>query len=168
MPPYARDPLALATGRDLSRMTQIRRRHYEDLREPLEIHFLDGAIHKSRMPPMEKASPANAVPVVEPIKETPTMVMEPSKGHPSLLGEASSFLIALGVRAAQNYAVYCLDDWIAPSQVLMARKPGLSPSSDQSTLPEGRHIRRKRVIGGCENQEPVLVDGGSEDDRSSP
>jgi len=110
---------------------------------------------------MEKARPPNTVPVVEEIEATQTLVTAPSRGHPSLLDEASSFLITLGVRAAQNHAVYCLDDWIVPSQGLAARKPGLSPSSDDSTLPG------KRVIGGCEKLEPVLVDGGSEDDRST-
>jgi hypothetical protein len=98
---------------------------------------------------MEKASPAKLAPVDEEIEVAGTIVREPSRGHPSLLGEASSFLIALGVRAAQNHAVYCLDDWIAPSQGLGARKPGLSPSSDDSTLLEGRNIRPKRVMRGC-------------------
>jgi len=125
------------------------------------------ATNKRRTAPMEKASPANTAPVDEEIEETHTIVTEPSRGRPSLLGEASSFLITLGVRAAENYAVYCLDEWIAPSQVLVARKPGLSSSSDESALPDGRNIRPKRVIGGCEKLGPVLVDGGSEDDRSS-
>jgi hypothetical protein len=113
---------------------------------------------------MEKASPANMAPVDEEIKGTRTMVREPSRDHPSLLDEASSFLIALGVRAAQNHAVYCLDDWIAPSQVLAARTPGLASSSDELTLREGRNIWPKRVRGGCDKREPVLVDAGPEDD----
>jgi len=116
---------------------------------------------------MEKASPANTALVVEKIKRTQTPFSETSRGGPSLFGDASSFLIALGVRAAQNHVVYCLDDWIAPSQVLAARKPGLSISSNDSTLPDDRRIRPRRVMGGCEKLEPVLVDGGSEDDRSS-
>jgi hypothetical protein len=104
---------------------------------------------------MEKASPADMAPVDEEIRGTRTIVREPSRAHPSLLGEASSFLIALGVRAAQNHVVYCLDDWIAPSQVLAARKLGLAPSCDDATLLEGRNIWPKRVSGGCDKREPV-------------
>ena len=90
---------------------------------------------------MEKTSPASTAPVDEEIKWTRTIGRESSTGHPSLLGEASSFLIALGVRAAQNHVVYCLDDWIAPSQVL-----------DDLTFLEGRNNWPARVSGGCDKQ----------------
>jgi hypothetical protein len=90
---------------------------------------------------MEKAKPANMASVDEEIKETHTIDSEPSRDHASLLGEASSFLIALGVRAAQNHVVYCLDDWIAPSQVL-----------DDLTFLERRNHWPNRVSGGCDKQ----------------
>jgi len=116
---------------------------------------------------MAKVSPAKTASVDKRIKETQTLVMDPSKGRASLLGEASSFLIALSVRAAQNHAVYCLDDWIAPSHVHVANEPRLSPSSDDSTLRDDHNFRPKRITRGCDKLAPVLVGGGSDDDRSS-
>jgi hypothetical protein len=116
---------------------------------------------------LKKASATNTVPVEEEIAQARTSVTELLRGRPSLLGEASSFLITLGVRAAQNHVVYCLDEWIAPSHVHAAREPGFSPSRDHSMLPDGRNIRPKGVISGCERLGSVLVDEGTEDDRSS-
>ena len=87
---------------------------------------------------MEEACPTTTTAVAEVIDEMQAMVAEPLRRRPSLLGEASSFLITLGIRAAQNHAVYCLDEWIAPSPGVVASERG-----------------------------PILVDGGSNDDRSS-
>jgi hypothetical protein len=115
---------------------------------------------------MATAGVADTAPFDERIKETQTIVAEPSRLRANLLDEVSRFLITLGVRAAQNHLVYCLEQWIAPPHGLVVRRPGLSHSGDASTPTDGcRHIRPKRAIGGFVNLKPVLVDGGSENVR---
>lgn len=65
---------------------------------------------------MERVSPSNTATVVDEIDETQGLGTQPPTCYPSLLGDASSFLVTLSIRAAQNHAVTCLDEWIAPAR----------------------------------------------------
>jgi len=94
------------------------------------------------------------------IRETRTLVARPSTARPSLVGEAASFLTRVAVRAAQNYAAYCLEEWIAPRRVQGATKGGALPPSDNLALAAGRNMRPERGPGRREQVDAVLVGGG--------
>jgi hypothetical protein len=98
------------------------------------------------------------------IKETQAPVVERSTTRQSLLGEAAGFLTTLAVRAAQNYAAYCLEDWIAPRRALAATKTSLVPATDDSSMPCGRRSPPERVNGSDGRLESVLLVGGSKVD----
>jgi hypothetical protein len=168
------------------RMAQIRRKHHEDVRE-----VLDGAEKVAgwgrhiwlyswsalaaatvfwmvtsgrRMVQMNRASPESIPQDAADIKQLQVPDAERSTSRPSLLCEAASFLTTVAVRAAQNYAACCLEEWIAPRRVLGDSKSGPIPSSDEASTPDHRRGRTERATGVCDKLESVVLAGGSKDD----
>jgi hypothetical protein len=129
--------------------------------------FLDGHRHQEHGM-MEKASQGDTAPAKEKMRQSHPMVTSKSCGRASLLGEASRILVTLGVRAAENHAVYCLHPWIAPSKDHGAKKPGLSlPQALMQRFRIGPISGTAQATNGREKLVTVLVDEGSGDDCSS-
>jgi hypothetical protein len=167
------------------RMAQIRRMHHEEVREALTgaetIAKLAGHIRlyswvalgtaavmgmvtgRGRTVPMESANRAIAETDEEEIEEGPAPVADRSTIRPSFLREAARFLIRVAVRAAQNHAAYCLEDWIARRRMPVATKSEylqLLPDVE-SSMPEGGRVRLERVDGSCEKLGSVMLVGNS-------
>jgi len=170
------------------RMAQIRRKHHEDVREVLAgaetvadwgrhirlyswaalgaavVALIWTATNRGRTASMKTASPPNTDIVGAQIVETEAVHPEPSSKRTGLVAEVARFLTSVAVRAAQNYAACCLEEWIAPRRVVGATKPVIPPTTDDSPRPTGRARRPERHDGGCDKHQPILVSGGSRDD----
>jgi hypothetical protein len=163
------------------RMAQIRRMHHEEVREALTgaetIAKLAGHIRlyswvalgtaaamgmvtvRGRTVPREAANRAISETDEAEIREGPAPVADRSRIRPSFLREAARFLIRVAVRAAQNHAAYCLEDWIARRGVLVGMKSGhvrLLPN-DESSISGERLVRPGRVDGGCNELGSALL-----------
>jgi len=95
------------------------------------------------------------------IEPTLTVVEEPSSDRPSVYAQVRSFLIKVAIRAAQNCAAYCLEEWIAPTRTLGPNKTRSPAPGDISSTPYGRHLRPERIDEGCDEPGSVLLAGSS-------
>jgi hypothetical protein len=91
------------------------------------------------------------------IERTPTAVTEPPTAFPSLYAGLSDFLIKTAIRAAQNYAVYCLEDWIAPTRASVLKTTRAASSGDESPAPVRQPRGPERADWHRDKLEPVLL-----------
>ena len=120
--------------------------------------------YRRRRCPLKRANQASVATGAQEIKETQPRSAERSTIPPSLLGGAASFLTTVALRAAQNYAADCLEEWIIPRRTVETTRNGHVPTGDDSSMPDGCRRRLERVEGGCEKIGSVLLVGGSKDD----
>lgn len=75
-----------------------------------------------------------------------------SATRPTWFAEAASLLTMVAIRAAQNYATSCFDDWIAPRRVARAGKTGSQqrPSCDGFATPIGEASELVKTDTLCE------------------
>jgi hypothetical protein len=167
-------------------MARIRHKHHEDIGEVLagaekvagwgrHIRLYScvavGAAaviwvitNRVRTVPMKRANPEIVAKDAEEFEETLGTLAQPSTTRPGLLGGAARFLTTVVVRAAQNYAAHCLEEWISARRVPGTTKTRPLPPSDDSSIPDGRLRRPEQVNGNCEKLRSVLLVGGSKND----
>ena len=100
------------------------------------------------------------------INEPQTTSVTRSATRPTWLAEAASLFTMVAIRAAQNCAACCLDDWIAARRVVGPTKKG-SPrwlSSDELPMPDARCVRSDRQIEAREKLGAVISAGDHNDD----
>ena len=60
---------------------------------------------------------------------------EPAPIRSGWAAEITNFLTTLAIRAAQNYAIYCVEEWIAPSRVIGPRPDPADIDKDKPMHP---------------------------------
>jgi hypothetical protein len=78
------------------------------------------------------------------IESTSTGV-EPLTTRSSFYADISGLLVKIGIRAAQNCAAYCLEDWIAPTPASVLKNTSAVPPVGDSVTPVLRPPRPVRV-----------------------
>jgi len=89
-------------------------------------------------------------------ERAPTDVADQFTTCPSVYTKIRSFLIKVAIRAAQNYAAYCLDDWIAPTLAPGVNKTYPAPGKNAWTS-RCRNPRSERIDEGCDGPGSVLL-----------
>jgi hypothetical protein len=113
---------------------------------------------------MEKAK--SAVPAIasSDLEKNVTDVGQRPDSRPGLLALVEDVLTTAALRAAQNYAAYCLEEWIARRRVAVARGFGHVRRANESAAIDRRPIRAKRGSASSDELNEALVVGGSSDD----
>jgi hypothetical protein len=169
------------------RMAQIRRKHHTDVREVIagaetvagwgrHIWLFSwtalGAAavcwmiaNRGRTGPMKQSAPYERAQDKEQSKAAQPPILERATTFPSLLASAGSFLTSVVVRAAQNYAACCLEEWISPRHVPETSRDGPILPGDDLSAPVGP--RRPWQSNGDRGKiGSELLVGGSQNDRS--
>ena len=173
------------------RMAQIRRKHHEEVREVLAgaetvagwgrhirvyswaalgaaaVAGIWIATSGRKKESMQINGPEVTASVDEEAIQTEKSDRQAPKAGLGWPGQVANFVTTVAVRAAQNYAVCCLEEWITPRRSPEARKPDRPTAKEDLPRHECRAMRPDRVNGDCEKLEPILVAGGFEDARSS-
>ncbi len=95
------------------------------------------------------------------IERTPTAVTDAPTAFQGLYAGLSNFLIKTAIRAAQNYAAYCLEDWIAPTRASVPKTTRTLSSGDDSPAHVRQPLGSERPDWHRDKLEPVLLAAGA-------
>ena len=95
------------------------------------------------------------------IESTSTGVAEPPTTRSSFYADISSLLVKIAIRAAQNCAAYCLEDWIAPTPPL--KNSSAVPPCGHSLTPGLRPLRTVRVDRHRDKLASAVLAGSSKE-----
>ena len=99
----------------------------------------------------------------EGIESTSTGVAEPLTTRSSFYADISGLLVKIAIRAAQNCAATCLEDWIAPTPASALKNSSAVPPGGHSVTPVLRPLRPVRVDHHRDKLASAVLAGSSKE-----
>jgi len=154
-------------------MREIRRKHHEQVRDVLAgaervaslerkfqgyswVAIAAGvaavcwvAMSRGRNGAMKTAVPSRVDLVGTDADQAGVVAAETLPSRPGWAAEVTNFLTTLAIRAAQSYAIYCVEDWIAARRVMGPRDPVVDTAKSDPPRSHGRTRNSENQTTDC-------------------